>query len=127
MMLSGDDLENFGYYENFTDSDEVDWADLYSAWVEKKILTSGSDRLVENTLGLVGEAGEVAEKIKKLIRDSSRFQNEEIMKELGDVVFYATALANIYGRGLQEVLQLNIEKLDDRQKRGKLKGSGDNR
>jgi len=126
-MLSGDDLENFGYYENFTDSDEVDWADLYSAWVEKKILTSGSDRLVENTLGLVGEAGEVAEKIKKLIRDSSRFQNEEIMKELGDVVFYATALANIYGRGLQEVLQLNIEKLDDRQKRGKLKGSGDNR
>ena len=126
-MLSGDDLENFGYYENFTDSDEVDWADLYSAWVEKKILTSGSDRLVENTLGLVGEAGEVAEKIKKLIRDSNRFQNEEIMKELGDVVFYATALANIYGRGLQEVLQLNIEKLDDRQKRGTLKGSGDNR
>ena len=126
-MLSGDDLENFGYYENFADSDEVDWADLYSAWVEKKILTSGSDRLVENTLGLVGEAGEVAEKIKKLIRDSSRFQNEEIMKELGDVVFYATALANIYGRGLQEVLELNIQKLDDRQKRGKLKGSGDNR
>ena len=126
-MLSGDDLENFGYYENFTDSDEVDWADLYSAWVEKKILTSGSDRLVENTLGLVGEAGEVAEKIKKLIRDNSRYANEEIMKELGDVVFYATALANIYGRGLQEVLQLNIEKLDDRQKRGKLKGSGDNR
>lgn len=126
-MISGDDLENFGYYENFEDSDEVDWADLYSAWVEKKILTSGSDRLVENTLGLVGEAGEVAEKIKKLIRDSNRFQNEEIMKELGDVVFYATALANIYGRGLQEVLELNIAKLDDRQKRGKLKGSGDNR
>jgi len=127
-MISGDDLENFGYYENFQSSnEEVDWADVYSAWVEKKILTRGSDRLVENTLGLVGEAGEVAEKIKKLIRDSSRFQNEEIMKELGDVVFYATALANIYGRGLQEVLQLNIEKLDDRQKRGKLKGSGDNR
>lgn len=126
-MISGDDLENFGYYENFESSDEVDWADLYSAWVEKKILTSGSDRLVENTLGLVGEAGEVAEKIKKLIRDSNRFQNEEIMKELGDVVFYATALANIYGRGLQEVLELNIAKLDDRQKRGKLKGSGDNR
>ena len=126
-MLSGDDLENFGYYENFTDSDEVDWADLYSAWVEKKILTSGSDRLVENTLGLVGEAGEVAEKIKKLIRDNSRYANEEIMKELGDVVFYATALANIYGRGLQEVLELNIQKLDDRQKRNKLRGNGDNR
>ena len=126
-MISGDDLENFGYYENFQTSDEVDWADLYSAWVEKKIMTEGQARLVENTLGLVGEAGEVAEKIKKLIRDSSRFQNEEIMKELGDVVFYATALANIYGKGLQEVLELNIAKLDERQKRGKLKGSGDNR
>ena len=126
-MISGDDLENFGYYENFESSDEVDWADLYSAWVEKKIMTEGQARLVENTLGLVGEAGEVAEKIKKLIRDSSRFQNEEIMKELGDVVFYATALANIYGKGLQEVLELNIAKLDDRQRRGKLKGSGDNR
>jgi len=125
-MISGDDLEKFGYFDNF-DSDEVDWTDLYSRWVEKKIMTEGQARLVENTLGLVGEAGEVAEKIKKLIRDSSRFQNEEIMKELGDVVFYATALANIYGKGLQEVLELNITKLDDRQRRGKLKGSGDNR
>ena len=125
-MISGDDLDKFGYFDNF-DSDEVDWTDLYSRWVEKKIMTEGQARLVENTLGLVGEAGEVAEKIKKLIRDSSRVQNEEIMKELGDVVFYATALANIYGKGLQEVLELNIAKLDDRQRRGKLKGSGDNR
>jgi len=125
-MISADDLDKFGYFDNF-DSDEVDWTDLYSRWVEKKIMTEGQARLVENTLGLVGEAGEVAEKIKKLIRDSSRFQNEEIMKELGDVVFYATALANIYGKGLQEVLELNISKLDDRQRRGKLKGSGDNR
>lgn len=125
-MISEKDLENFGYYDNF-DSDEVDWADLYSGWVEKKILTKGQERLVENTLGLVGEAGEVAEKIKKLIRDNNKYANEEIMKELGDVVFYATALANIYGRGLQEVLELNIQKLDDRQKRNKLRGNGDNR
>lgn len=126
-MISGDDLENFGYYEMFEDTDEVEWVDVYSAWVEKKILTYGDERLVENTLGLVGEAGEVAEKVKKLIRDSNRFGNKEIMHEIGDVVFYATALANIYGKGLKEVLDLNIQKLDDRQKRGKLKGSGDNR
>ena len=129
-MLSVDDLENFGYYENFTDSDEVDWADLYSAWVEKKIVTSGVERLVENSLGLSGEIGEVHEKIKKLFRDNPDDvlkANKEIMKELGDVVYYATALANIYGRGLQEVLELNIQKLDDRQKRNKLRGSGDNR
>jgi NTP pyrophosphatase (non-canonical NTP hydrolase) len=125
-VISEKDLENMGYYDNFG-SDEVDWADLYSGWVEKKILTKGQERLVENTLGLVGEAGEVAEKIKKLIRDNNKYANEEIMKELGDVVFYATALANIYGRGLQEVLELNIQKLDDRQKRNKLRGNGDNR
>jgi NTP pyrophosphatase (non-canonical NTP hydrolase) len=126
-MISNEDLKSMGYYDMFPDADPVNWADFYSGWVEKKILTEGQERLVENTLGLVGESGEVAEKIKKLIRDSSRFSNEEIMKELGDVVFYATALANIYGRGLQEILELNIQKLDDRQKRNKLRGSGDNR
>ena len=126
-MISGDDLELFGYYDMFPEKEELTVADMYSNWVEEKILTYGDDRLVENTLGLVGEAGEVAEKIKKLIRDGNRYQAEEIMKELGDVVFYATALANIYGSGLQEVLELNIDKLDSRQKRGKLHGSGDNR
>jgi NTP pyrophosphatase (non-canonical NTP hydrolase) len=126
-MISEKDLESMGYYDMFPDADPVNWADYYSGWVEKKILTKDQERLVENTLGLVGEAGEVAEKMKKLVRDSTRFSNEEIMKELGDVVFYATALGNIYGRGLQEILELNIQKLDDRQKRNKLRGSGDNR
>ena len=126
-MISEKDLETMGYYDMFPDADPVNWADFYSGWVEKKILTKDQERLVENTLGLVGEAGEVAEKMKKLVRDSTRFSNEEIMKELGDVVFYATALGNIYGRGLQEILELNIQKLDDRQKRNKLRGSGDNR
>ena len=126
-MISEKDLESMGYYDMFPAADPVNWADYYSGWVEKKILTEGQERLYENTLGLVGEAGEVAEKMKKLVRDSSRFSNEEIMKELGDVVFYATALGNIYGRGLQEILELNIQKLDDRQKRNKLRGSGDNR
>jgi len=101
--------------------------DEYSAWVEGKIMTEGETRLIENTLGLVGEAGEVAEKIKKLLRDKTRFSPEEIIKELGDVVFYATALANYYGAGLQEVLDRNIDKLDSREARGVIKGSGDNR
>tara|TARA_R110001606_G_scaffold4283_2_gene20062 strand:- start:30 stop:413 length:384 start_codon:yes stop_codon:yes gene_type:complete len=127
-MLTAEDLHSMGYFDAFnTDGESIPLIKMYSDWVEGKIMTSGPDRLVENTLGLVGEAGEVAEKIKKLIRDSSRFEDEEILKELGDVVFYATALANIYGKGLQEVIELNIQKLEDRQKRGTLKGSGDNR
>jgi len=125
-MLSGDDLENFGYYDNFGDKESVDPKE-YSQWVEKKILTEDQERLIENILGLVGETGEVAEKVKKLMRDGTRFANEEILHELGDVLFYTTALANLYGQGLQDVMKLNIKKLDDRQRRGKLKGSGDNR
>ena len=125
-MISGDDLESMGYYDNFEPS-EGSLFENYTDWVEAKILTEGHERLVENTLGLVGEAGEVAEKIKKLIRDSSRFTAEDIAKELGDVVFYVTALGSIYGFTLTEVIDLNIAKLDGRQQRGTLRGSGDNR
>ena len=99
----------------------------YSEWVENKIMTEGETRLIENTLGLVGEAGEVAEKVKKLLRDKTRFSPEDIIKELGDVVFYATALANYFGGDLAEVISTNVDKLDGREKRGTLGGSGDDR
>tara|TARA_Y100001937_G_C6863368_1_gene217331 strand:+ start:171 stop:485 length:315 start_codon:yes stop_codon:yes gene_type:complete len=101
--------------------------DDYGQWVENKILTKGNDRLVENTLGLVGEAGEVAEKIKKLIRDSTRFTTEEIESELGDVLFYLTAIANHLGSSLTDVISNNVSKLDDRENRNVLRGSGDKR
>lgn len=126
-MLTDEDLKNMGYYDVKDNMKHFDSVKAYSEWVETMILTKGPERVVENTLGLVGEAGEVAEKIKKLIRDDTKFSDEEVLKELGDVVFYATALANIYGKGLHEVMELNIKKLDDRLKRGTLKGSGDNR
>ena len=104
--------------------------DYYSDWVENKILTVGFDRVIENTFGLVGETGEVAEKIKKLIRDDKDaiyVPDVKIMNELGDVLFYVTALANIYGDGLTDLIARNMEKLDGRQERGTLRGSGDNR
>ena len=99
----------------------------YSYWVEDKIVTEGDTRLVENTLGLVGEAGEVAEKIKKYLRDDTKVSQKEIVKEIGDVIFYATALSNYFYSNLEEVMQVNMDKLDDRAKRGVIKGSGDNR
>jgi NTP pyrophosphatase (non-canonical NTP hydrolase) len=99
----------------------------YSNWVEGKIITEGQERLVENTLGLVGEAGEVAEKVKKMIRDGRKVAPMDIIKELGDVVFYCTALANHVGYDLRTVVDINVVKLDDRQKRGVIKGNGDNR
>ena len=72
-------------------------------------------------------AGEFAEKIKKQIRDGNEINQLELVKELGDVLFYVTALANHIGSDLQTVATNNIAKLHDRQKRNKLQGSGDNR
>ena len=99
----------------------------YSQWVEGKIVTEGQERLIENTLGLVGEAGEVAEKVKKMIRDNRKVAPMDIIKELGDVVFYCAALANHVGYDLTMVVDINVVKLNDRQKRGVISGSGDNR
>lgn len=99
----------------------------YSYWVEGKIVTKGEKRLIENTLGLVGEAGEVAEKIKKYLRDDNKILQKEIVKELGDVLFYTTALANFFYSNLPEVMQINMDKLNSRAMRGVIKGSGDNR
>tara|TARA_R110000796_G_scaffold13733_5_gene44263 strand:- start:11172 stop:11513 length:342 start_codon:yes stop_codon:yes gene_type:complete len=99
----------------------------YSDWVEDKIITKGETRLIENTLGLVGEAGEVAEKVKKFMRDDSKVDPTDMLKELGDVVFYATALSNYFGGNLKDTMDINVQKLDSRELRGVLQGSGDNR
>jgi NTP pyrophosphatase (non-canonical NTP hydrolase) len=83
------------------------------------------------TLGLSGEAGEVAEKIKKVIRDKNGVidneTKEEIKKELGDVMWYVSQIASELGLSLDEIGEKNIEKLYSRMERGKLNGSGDNR
>ena len=99
----------------------------YSYWVEGKIVTEGQTRLIENTLGLMGETGEIAEKIKKMLRDDTKVSKDDIIKELGDVAFYLTAIANYFDSSLTDVLDVNVAKLDDRAKRGVIKGSGDNR
>ena len=83
-------------------------------------------------LGLCGEAGEVAEKIKKVIRDGVDYGYEEefkadLTKELGDVLWYVAALASDLDISLNDVAEKNVQKLASRKKRNKIGGSGDNR
>ncbi len=82
-------------------------------------------------LGLCGESGEVAEKIKKTLRDENGTLTEEkraeIKKELGDVMWYVAQLATELGLSLEDVAQANLEKLFSRMDRGVLWGNGDNR
>ena len=86
---------------------------------------------VYRTLGLTGEAGEVAEKMKKIIRDKKEIISEsdktEIVKELGDVLWYVQAIADYLDVPLEQVAQGNLDKLASRKERNKIKGSGDNR
>jgi len=84
------------------------------------------------TLGLTGEAGEIANKVKKFIRDGATkdeylSKRIEIGYEIGDVLWYCAVLAEELEMNLGHIMEKNLEKLADRHKRGKISGSGDNR
>lgn len=81
------------------------------------------------TLGLVGEAGEVANKVKKLQRDGLTLDEirPALKDELGDVLWYLAALCDEIGVTLEEVASTNLHKLTSRQARGKISGEGDAR
>lgn len=83
------------------------------------------------TLGLAGESGEVLDKIKKIFRDKegkfSKEDQEDLTKELGDVLWYISQIATELDINLEDIAKANIEKLYSRLERNKLAGDGDNR
>lgn len=91
----------------------------------------GLQGLLYTSLGLVSEAGEVAGKVKKILRDDqsviSPDRHEQLVDELGDVLWYCAMVADELGITLGYAAMRNIDKLEDRMNRGKIQGSGDNR
>ena len=90
-----------------------------------------SPQMLGVVLGLAGESGEVLEKYKKILRDKSGVINDEdrreIIKELGDVLWYIATVAQLLGYSLEDVAITNNDKLLNRKERGVISGSGDNR
>jgi NTP pyrophosphatase (non-canonical NTP hydrolase) len=98
---------------------------------ETAIYPNQGSNFIYPTLGLSGESGEVAEKIKKVLRDHNGIIDDpkrmEIQKELGDVLWYVAQLATELGLSMNSIAEKNIEKLFSRKERSVITGSGDNR
>lgn len=103
----------------------------YQEIIKKTAVFPNEIGLMYCTLGLCGESGEVAEKVKKLFRDQNGVVTEEfkeaVKKEIGDVLWYITALSGELGFTLEEVMETNYNKLMARRATGTLYGNGDNR
>lgn len=95
------------------------------------VYPQAGENLLYPTLGLCGEAGEVAEKIKKMVRDDAGVLTDErraaLAKELGDVLWYLAQIATEADLELAAIAAANIDKLSSRRRRNVLQGSGDDR
>lgn len=105
--------------------------DEYQLHACKTAVYPQKDAINYLVLGLVSEAGEVAGKLKKLLRDREGvigvYEKQMMAAEIGDVLWYATMLAVELDTTLSSIARDNVEKLQSRQTRGVLGGSGDNR
>lgn len=105
--------------------------DDYQAAARRTAVYAERFRVLYPALGLASEAGEVAGKIKKVLRDLDgdfgRAPRDALQDELGDVLWYLAVLAADLGLSLDEIAQRNVEKLASRSLRGAIGGSGDQR
>jgi NTP pyrophosphatase (non-canonical NTP hydrolase) len=128
------------HIDPFDEVDELDWNDDFDHYQDDaETFAIYNYPLIYPALGLVGEAGEVAEKVKKLVRDQkfevgsypegfiSEEDSQKIAHELGDVLWYISAIASDLGLRLSDIANQNLEKLEDRKRRNIIQGSGDNR
>lgn len=99
----------------------------YEQFVKSMKVYPEKHAIVYPALGLIGEAGEISEKVKKWLRGDKDLDKDALLSELGDPLWYITSLADDLGYTLQDVVDRNVEKLTSRKERNVLKGDGDSR
>lgn len=118
-MINETDLEAWDYYDSGQLND-------YQRAAANTAIYGAEHSVIYPALGLAAEAGEVANKVKKILRDGT-FDREAIADELGDCLWYIAALCRDLNVDLKDLADKNLRKLYGRQQRGTLKGSGDKR
>ena len=105
--------------------------DMYQQVAKTTAIYPREQAIIYPTLGLTGEAGEVANKVKKIIRDGTNKNDEGLVQdlsaEIGDCLWYIAVLADDIGIKLSDIANINLEKLHKRKEKGTIHGSGDNR
>ena len=105
--------------------------DMYQQVAKTTAIYPREQAIIYPTLGLTGEAGEVANKVKKIIRDGTNKNNENLVQEISaeivDCLWYISVLADDIGVKLSDIANSNLEKLENRKKKGTIHGSGDDR
>ena len=124
-MINEIDLEAWGYYKDTTTYKDMTLSSYQKAASSTAIYPT-QHAITYPALGLAGEAGEVANKVKKIIRDG-KLDKAALKGEIGDCLWYIAALCRDLNIDLGDVAKANLEKLQDRKARGTLKGSGDTR
>ena len=124
-MINETDLEAWGYYKDSTLYKDMTLSSYQKVAASTAIYPT-QHAITYPALGLAGEAGEVANKVKKIIRDG-KLDKTALGAEIGDCLWYIASLCRDLNLDLGEIAKANLEKLQDRKARGTLKGSGDKR
>lgn len=101
--------------------------DTYQRFTEETAIYPDDKAVMYLALGAAGEAGEIAEKVKKSVREDDPSYLEDLESEIGDELWYLARLADELGLSFEDIAVQNVEKLTDRKKRDVLKGEGDDR
>jgi NTP pyrophosphatase (non-canonical NTP hydrolase) len=118
-MITQEDIDAFSVWQNIGMTD-------YQEVASDTAIYPPENEIIYPALGLAAEAGEVANKVKKILRDDA-FDKDAIADEIGDCLWYIAALCRDLRVDMSEIALNNIKKLQDRKQRGKLQGNGDKR